>query len=158
ADAVVISPHEVVLNGKSVGNTTVLIWHGDNVSRYDLTVQPDLSEIQREMRATLPNEQIQVSSSKDAILLTGVASSPEVVRRAAEIASVHSKTVVNLLQAPPADARQVMLQVKFASVDRAALNRFGANIFSTNNKLLSSATTQQFSFPRLGQLQLQQGP
>src|SRR5262249_55239352 len=46
ADAVVISPHEVVLNGKSVGNTTVLIWHGDNVSRYDLTVQPDLSEIQ----------------------------------------------------------------------------------------------------------------
>src|SRR6266566_2223140 len=46
ADAVVISPHEVVLNGKSVGITTILIWHGESVSRFDLTVQPDLSEIQ----------------------------------------------------------------------------------------------------------------
>jgi pilus assembly protein CpaC len=140
-----------------VGNTTILIWHGESVSRFELTVQPDLSEIQRELRATLPNEQINVSSSKDSILLTGVASSSEVVRRAGEIASTHSKTVVNLLQAPKTEPRQVMLQVKFASIDRDALTHIGANIFSTNNKLLGSLTTQQFNFPRLGQLQLQQG-
>src|SRR2546423_10223507 len=46
ADAVVVSPHEVVLNGKAPGRTTVMIWHGEIVSPYDVTVEPDLSEIQ----------------------------------------------------------------------------------------------------------------
>src|SRR5262245_51842387 len=32
ADAVVVSPHDVVLNGKSVGHTTIMVWHGDYVS------------------------------------------------------------------------------------------------------------------------------
>src|SRR5262245_27658274 len=32
ADAVVISAHDVVLNGKSPGNTTIMIWHGNNIS------------------------------------------------------------------------------------------------------------------------------
>jgi pilus assembly protein CpaC len=158
ADAVVISTHEVVVNGKSAGNTTVMVWHGESVSRYEVTVQPDLNEIQQELRATLPSERIQVSSSKDAILLTGVVTSPEVARRAAEIASIHAKTVVNLLQAPPAENRQVMLQVKFASVDRTALSNFAVNMFSPNSTLNGTATTQQFPFPQMGQLQLSPVP
>src|SRR5581483_11018084 len=70
ADAVVVSTHDVVLNGKSPGNTTIMIWHGDAVSPYNVTVEPDLSEIQKQLRATFPMEKIEVASSKDAILLT----------------------------------------------------------------------------------------
>src|SRR5438552_13450269 len=157
ADAVVVSTHDVVLNGKSPGNTTIMIWHGDNVSPYNITVEPDLSEIQRQLRATFPSEQIDVSSSKDAILLTGVVSDAEVAKQAAAIAAVHAKSVVNLIQSPPPDSRQVMLQVKFATVDRTTLAQLGVNLFSVNNKLLGSATTQQFQFPRIGQLQFSPG-
>src|SRR3989442_75010 len=93
ADAVVVSPHEVVLNGKSPGNTTIMIWHGENLSPYEITVEPDLSVIQKQMRATFPNEQIDVSSSnKDALLLTGVVSDAGVVKQAAEIAAVYGKS------------------------------------------------------------------
>src|SRR5690242_8929333 len=60
ADAVVVSTHDVVLNGKAPGTTTIMIWHGDNVSPYAITVQPDLSEIQKQLRATFPSEQIEV--------------------------------------------------------------------------------------------------
>ena len=158
ADAVVVSPHEVVLNGKSVGHTTIMIWHGDYVSPYEITVEPDLTEIQQQLRATFPSEQIDVATSKDAIILTGVVSDPEVAKQAAAIAAVHAKSVVNLLQFPPADNRQVMLQVKFATIDRTALSQLGANLFSVNNSLLGTATTQQFQFPRIGQLQFSQGP
>lgn len=158
ADAVVVSLHDVVLNGKSPGNTTIMIWHGENISPYEITVQPDLSEIQKQLRATFPYEQIDVSSSKDAMLLTGVVSEPEIARQAGAIAAVHARSVVNLLQAPPADNRQVMLQVKFATVDRTSLSQLGANLFSVNNKLVGSSTTQQFQFPRMGQLQLSRGP
>ncbi len=158
ADAVVVSAHDVVLNGKAPGNTTIMVWHGESVSPYDITVAPDLSEINRQMRATFPNERIEVSSSKDAILLTGVVTDSDVAKQAAAIAGVHAKSVVNLLQSPPADSRQVMLQVKFATVDRSTLSQLGANLFSVNNKLVGGITTQQFQFPRIGQLQFSQGP
>ena len=158
ADAVVVSLHEVVLNAKSPGTTTIMIWHGESVSPYEITVEPELSEIQKQLRTTFPSEQIDVSSSKDAILLAGVVSEAEIARQAAAIAAVHAKSVVNLLQAPPADSRQVMLQVKFATVDRTSLSQLGANLFSVNNRLVGTSTTQQFQFPRVGQLQLSQGP
>ena len=102
---VVVSPHDVVLNGKAPGNTTIMIWHGENVSPYKITVETDLSEIQKQLRSSFPNEQIDVSSSKDAILLTGVVTDTEIAKQAAAIAAVHARAVVNLLQAPPAGRR-----------------------------------------------------
>jgi pilus assembly protein CpaC len=158
ADAVVVSPHEVVLNGKGAGNTTIMIWHGEYVSPYDVTVVADLSEIQKHLRSVFPNEPIEVSSSKDAIILSGVVTDAEVARQAGAIAAVHAKSVVNLLQSPLADTRQVMLQVKFATIDRTALTQLGVNLFSVNNSLIGTATTQQFPFPRTGQLQFSPGP
>src|SRR6058998_2440243 len=88
ADAVVVSPHDVVLNGKAPGNTTIMIWHGDNVSPYRVTVEPDLTEIQEQLRTSFPNEQIDVSGTKDAILLSGVVSDTEIAKQAAAIAAV----------------------------------------------------------------------
>ena len=155
ADAVVVSPQEVVLNAKGPGQTTVLVWHKGGLSRYEVTVHPDLTTLEQQIKAALPNELIRVSSNKDAVLLTGVVTGPEVATRAASIASMHAKQVVNLLQAPQPENRQVMLQVKFATVDRTALSQLGMNLFSTNPKLLGTLTTQQFQFPRVGQLQFQ---
>lgn len=157
ADAVVVSPHDVVINGRVAGVTTAMVWHGESVSRFEVTVQPDLEEISRQMKSNLPNEPIQISVSKDSVLLNGVVSDQEASRQATAIAGIYAKNVVNLLQSPPPVNRQVMLQVKFATIDRAALSELGVNLFSTNSKLLGTATTQQFQFPRLGQLQLQPG-
>jgi pilus assembly protein CpaC len=158
ADAVVVSPHEVVINAKSPGRTTIMIWHGPYVSPYDITVEPDISEILQQLRAAFPGEQIEVSSSRDSIVLTGVVSDVEVAKQAGAIAAARTKSVVNLLQAPVADNPQVMLQVKFATVDRTALSQLGVNLFSINNALIGVSTTQQFAFPRIGQLQFSPGP
>jgi len=155
---VVVSPHEVVLNGKTPGTTTIMVWHGNSVSPYQVTVEPDLTEIQRQLRTTFADEKIEVTSTRDALVLSGSVSDAAIAAKAAAIASVHAKNVVNLLQSPAADKRQVMLQVKFATVDRTTLSQFGANIFSVNNSLVGTVTTQQFQFPRIGQLQLSQGP
>src|ERR1051325_979275 len=89
ADAVVVSQHDVVLNGKAPGNTTILIWHGDNVSPYAVTVEPDLSEIQKQLRATFPNEHIDVTSSREGIVLSGVVTEAEIVKQAAAIAGLY---------------------------------------------------------------------
>src|SRR5262249_11492262 len=48
-------------------------------------------------------------------------------------------------------------EVKFGTMDRTTLMQLGVNIFSTNNKLIGALTTQQFPFPRPGQLQITPG-
>ena len=101
---------------------------------------------------------ILVSGSGDTIVLSGPVKSAEESKRLAGMAQTRAKTVINLLQAPPAaELRQILLQVKFAAVDRVALSQIGFNLFSTNDKVMGSLTTQQFSPPRFSQLQVQGG-
>ena len=61
--------------------------------------------------------------------------------------------MVNLLQTP--EPRQILLQVKFASVDRTALAQFGFNLFSRNPTTMGATSTQQFPAPLFSQLQFQ---
>jgi len=78
-----------------------------------------------------------------------------VAKSAEALASTHARKVVNLLEVPHIEPRQILLQVKFASVDRVGLNELGFNYFSRNDKTLGALTTQQFQAPRFSQLQFQ---
>jgi pilus assembly protein CpaC len=51
-----------------------------------------------------------------------------------------------------ADPRQILLQVKFADVDRTALSQFGFNLVSRNGTTLGETSTQQFPGPLFPQL------
>jgi pilus assembly protein CpaC len=80
------------------------------------------------------------------------------VKRIEGLAHARAKKVVNLLQTPPApEPRQILLQVKFAAINRTALQQIGFNLFSRNGTLLGEATTEQFASPRFSQLQFQNG-
>jgi pilus assembly protein CpaC len=90
------------------------------------------------------------------MVLSGAVKNTEEAKRAEAIASTYSKKVVNLLTVPPpADPRQILLEVKFATVDRSALQEIGFNFFSRNGKTLGLGSTQQFATPRFSQLQFQ---
>ncbi len=155
ADAVVVSPKDIVINAKGVGKTTVLVWEGAaDPARYDVTVTLDLSDLQQELAAAFPGQNIQVAGTQDRLVLTGDVRSADDSKRAAAIASTRAKEVVNLLTLPPPrKPRQILLQVKFASIDRTALSAVGFNFFSRNDKTLGSLSTQQFGNPRFSQFQ-----
>ncbi len=155
ADIVAVGPQEVMINAKAPGLTTALVWFKGGLARYEVTVRDDLSLLEQQLKDSFPNESIHVASSKDGVVLSGVVSSPEVMQRAVSVAGLHSKQVVNLLQAPPKEDRQIMLQVKFGSVDRDKLNQLGMNILSTNPKLVGALSTQQYAPPRFGNLEFQ---
>ena len=53
--------------------------------------------------------------------------------------------------------RQILLQVKFAAIDRTALTQIGFNLFSTNDKILGGLTTGQFPAARFSPLTVQGG-
>lgn len=159
ADAVVVSPREIMVNGKGVGKATVVIWEqGALPLRYQLDVRQDLSDfdgVKREIRKTLGDGDVSVTGNEETVVLTGMVKDAEASKRAEALASTHAKKVVNLLETPHVEPRQILLQVKFASVDRVGLNELGFNYFSRNDKTLGSLTTQQYQAPRFSQLQFQ---
>lgn len=160
ADAVVLSPREIMINAKAAGNTTVVIWEVNSEPvQYNVHVVQDttfLEELRQELKERLPEADIRADGTPEKMVLTGTARSEEQVKRAVALASTYARTVENLIKLPPTpDPRQILLQVKFASVDRVALSELGFNYFSRHDKTLGSVSTQQFTQPRFSQFQFQ---
>lgn len=159
ADVVVISPREILINAKSPGKTTLVVWEeAAQPARYNINVLPDTTDfdnLRKEIRDSVPDSNITITGNPETIVLTGSVKSVEQARRAESLASTRAKKVVNLLQPPVTEPRQILLQVKFASIDRVGLSELGFNFFSRNPKLIGELTTQQFQSPRFSQLQFQ---
>src|SRR4051794_27025342 len=62
ADAIVVSPREVMVNAKGVGKTTVVIWEtGSGTAQYNVGVSPDTSEFdsfRKEFRDGFPDSNV----------------------------------------------------------------------------------------------------
>ena len=149
ADASVVQPREVLIDGRAPGTISLILW-GPGVRRqYDVVVEPGISTLQQQFAALFPGEDIRLSYSDEALVLSGQVSNTDVMLRAGEIATLSSSmtNVINLLQVPGgAISQQVMLQVRFAEVNRSALFEAGFSFF-TNARMQSRSTTGQFGAP-----------
>jgi pilus assembly protein CpaC len=146
AYATVITPTQILVHGRSPGEVSLLIWDELERSRsFDLRVDVDVSAAAEEEHRIFPEEQITVTPSRAAIVLSGHVTTEDVAKRAGELAAAYSKNVVNVLTFGPVGAQEVLLEVKFAEVDRAALTQLGANLFSTGAaNLIGTTTTGQY--------------
>lgn len=146
AFAQVITPTQILIHGKSPGEVSLLIWDELERSRsFDLRVDVDVSACAEEEHRVFPDEQIVVTPSRAAIVLSGHVSNEDVAKRAGELASAYSPKVVNVLTFGAVGAQEVLLQVKFAEVDRSALTQLGVNFISTGaGNTIGTVTTGQF--------------
>ena len=146
ASATVITPTQILVHGRSPGEVSLLIWDELERSRsFDLRVDVDVSTCSQEEKRVFPDEQITVTPSRAAIVLSGHVSTKDVADRAGELASAYSPKVVNVLTFGPQGAQEVLLQVKFAEVDRSALTQMGVNFISTGAaNTIGTITTGQF--------------
>src|SRR4051794_8548906 len=146
ADALVVTPTQILVHGRSPGEVSLLIWDELERSRsFDLRVDVDVSATAEEERRVFPDEQIEVTPSRSAIVLSGHVSTEDVSKRAGMIAEAYSKNVVNVLTFGPVGAQEVLLEVKFAEVDRSAVTQLGVNLFSTGAaNTIGTATTGQY--------------
>ncbi|MGA8761283.1 MAG: type II and III secretion system protein family protein [Candidatus Sulfotelmatobacter sp.] len=141
-----ITPTQILVHGRSPGEVSLLIWDELERSRsFDLRVDVDVSSAAEEEHRVFPEEQITVTPSRSAIVLSGHVTTEDVAKRAGELASAYTKNVVNVLTFGPVGAQEVLLQVKFAEVDRSALTQLGINFLSTGAaNFQGSTTTAQF--------------
>jgi pilus assembly protein CpaC len=159
AEATAVSPTEIMLNGKVPGETTLIVWQvGGARQFFNVTVRASnyaatdkMDSLRRELRTELPGQNLRVSTDNGLIFLRGTVKDLTSSDRAVQIASTAGK-VVNLLyvNVPSADP-QILLKVRFASVDRSAGKQLGINIFSTGaGNTIGATSTQQFSPPVIG--------
>ena len=159
ADAVVVQPREVLIDGKSAGTVSLIIWGTTARRQYDLVVEPGVTTLQQRLATLFPGEDIQVTVNEEAMVLSGRVSSTDVMLRAGEIATASSSKskIVNLLQLPTGQpSQQVMLQVRFAEVNRRAVAELGASLFTTAvgfHDNVGRISTQQFAAPTYDQLE-----
>lgn len=146
AYATVITPTQILVHGRAPGEVSLLIWDELERSRsFDLRVDVDVSACAEEEHRVFPDEQITVTPSRAAVVLSGHVSTEDVAKRAGELASAYSPKVVNVLTFGPVGAQEVLLQVKFAEVDRTALTQLGVNFVSTGAaNVVGTTTTGQF--------------
>jgi len=137
AEATVVSPTEVILNGKGLGTTTLFVWDNSSQVRvYSVEVTADAPGLERYLRSLMPDEDIQVSASGNSITLSGTVKDPNTVARATQIAQGTGAQVIDNLIAPP--AVQVLLQVRFAEINRTVLKDWSATLRVLNPQNLSS--------------------
>jgi pilus assembly protein CpaC len=148
-----VRPREILIDGKAPGTISLIVWGGERREQYDLVIEQPIAALEQQLRQLFPGEPITVTVNADAIVLSGRASSTAVMLRAAEVAraAAPKANVLNMLQVPGAsDSQQVMLQVRFAEVNRRALTELGTSFFtgpSGYKNWVGRSTTQQFPAP-----------
>lgn len=150
ADGTVVSPRELLLDGKTAGSISLLLWGDSERVHYELVVEPAVTTLEQKLQELFPGEDIKVSVSEGAVILSGRVSNNDVMLRAAEIAgsSLPGQRVINMLQLPGGMvSQQVMLQVRFAEVNRRAIHELGLSLFTSRPGFTSRSTTQQFAAP-----------
>ncbi len=153
AVASAVSPFEVLLDGKAPGVTSMIIWQQDgNRVLYDVEVLSSrLEEIERQIQLELPGQDLHLTAEGDVTFLRGRVKDVTSADRAVSIASTLGKAVNLLYVDVPAQEPQILLRVKFASVDRNLSSQLGVNLFSTGaTNTIGATATGQFAPPAFG--------
>ena len=123
AETVAVDPKQVLINGKAPGETSLIVWQRDGARMvYDLTVRMSplkLDAVRQQIARDFPKEDINITFENDTAFVRGTVKDVVSAERVMTMAATLGKAV-NLLrvEVPPVEA-QVLLHVKFASVDRS---------------------------------------
>jgi len=150
-DTLATSPTQVVVEGKAAGSSSLILWDSAGHSQMlDVTVDVNIALLRTAIEQTYPGQQIMIQSDGAHLILTGTVSDAKVGEDVARMAGAYSPSVVNSLNTLPVHEQQVLLEVKFAEVDRTRIQQFGINIFGPDvANTIAALTTGQFSPPTL---------
>jgi pilus assembly protein CpaC len=156
AEATAVSRSEILVNGKAPGETSLIVWEeGGGRQFFNVIVRPSaaaandrMEALRRELKTELPEQQVKVSFENGLIFLRGTVKDLTSSDRAVQIASTAGKVVNLLYVAVPSADPQILLKVRFASVDRTLTKTLGVNLFSLGaGNTIGTVGTGQFPIP-----------
>ena len=154
ADVFVVTPNQLLVSGKAVGTTSLVVFYPRRTVFFDLFVQTDLALLRERLKHVAPKDEIEVQAAQDSLILTGTSTSEQVMAGAIEVASVFAPKgkVISLLSVSDVKPQQVLLQVHVAEATRQALKELGFSVRALGDTLQAGATPGNAFFPGLGTL------
>lgn len=133
ADILPITDRSIYVLGKKMGTTSLTLYDaaGRVIAVMDVAVGPDVEGLDAQLQDILPGSQIRARISNESIVLTGLVNNPSDVDQAMQLAKAYGgDKVINLLAV--GSSQQVMLEVRFAEVNRSTGKEFGIGGFLSN--------------------------
>jgi len=116
ADLVLLSPNELLLNGKKSGRTSLVFWGNSNKPVFfNMVVQQDSDAFIQAVEQIAPDENVKYSFTDDGVILSGHISSTTVKKNINDIIKAYNFKIVDLTESP---TKQVLLEVKIAEASR----------------------------------------
>lgn len=131
ADVQVVSPRMIYVNGRNIGETSIMAVDDTDkiILQGTVTVTHNLSKLRKAVSQMMPGAEIDAASTDNAIILKGNVDSPVLAEKVQRLATSflrgNQQSVINMLDTSQSD--QVMLKVKIVEVARQELKRFGIN-------------------------------
>lgn len=133
AEAVLVTPDQVLVNGKAFGQVNFIAWEqtGGQFLVFDVYVRANLSLIDSQIRALFPKEDVRLSQANGSVVISGSAANAAVAAQVQSVVEAAGFKTVNMLTSPVSGASQVQLEVRVAEVNRNKLRDYGTS-FLTN--------------------------
>ncbi len=135
AEAVLVAPDQVLVNGKAFGQVNFIAWEqkGSRFLVFDVFVRTNLSLIDAQIRALFPKDDIRLSQANGSVVISGSVSDAKKGEQVDQVVQAAGFKTVNMLQSPVRDAAQVQLQVRVAEVSRSRGRDLGASFGTASN-------------------------
>src|SRR5688572_32157480 len=129
AEAVLVTPDQVLVNGKGFGQVNFIAWEqsGGEYLVFDVYVRANLSLIDSQMRALFPTDDIRLSQANGSVVMSGSVTDPKTATQAQAVVEAAGFKTVNMLASPVKNMAQVQLQVRVAEVSRNKLKDLGTS-------------------------------
>lgn len=129
AEAVLVAPDQVLVNGKAYGQVNFIAWEqsGGQYVVFDVFVRANLSLIDSQIRALFPKDDIRLSQANGSVVISGSVAEPLTATRVQAVVEAAGFKTVNMLSSPEKGAKQVQLQVRVAEVSKNRMRDIGTS-------------------------------
>jgi len=129
AEAVLVTPDQVLVNGKAFGQVNFIAWEqsGGEYLVFDVYVRANLSLIDSQIRALFPKDDIRLSQANGSVVISGSVKDPKTAAQVDSVVQAAGFKTVNMLASPVKNMAQVQLQVRVAEVNRNRLKDYATS-------------------------------
>ena len=129
AEAVLVAPNQVLVNGKAFGQVNFIAWEqtAGQYIVFDVFVRANLSLIDSQIRALFPKDDVRLSQANGSVVISGSVADPLTATRVQAVVEAAGFKTVNMLSSPEKGVKQVQLQVRIAEVSRNRIKDLGTS-------------------------------
>ncbi len=127
ADVVVISPKQLIINGKKAGNTSLIFWGNNSPAPvfYNLAIQQDADSFLEAVNYIAPNEDITIIFNNTGAVMSGYISSSSIKEQIQSLAKAYDIKLTDITESP---TKQVLLEVRVTEISKNFTRNLGIEL------------------------------